>query len=73
MVSLLEQIHMTSATWYVATDIMDTLRSKSGRRITKSAHTGNEQEYIYSFANIVLGYDFIPRDTDPADIPQNII
>lgn len=73
MVSLLEQIHLTSATWYMATDIMDTVLSKSGRRVRKSAHTGNEQEYIFIFANIVLCHNFIPRDMDPVDVPQNII
>lgn len=60
---------MISATWYVATAITETFLSKSGRRIRKSAHTGNEQEYIFSFANIVLCHNFIPRDMDPVDIP----
>lgn len=62
---------MTSATWYMATDIMDTVLSKSGRRVRKSAHTGNEQESIFSFASIVLCHNFIPRDMDSVDVPQN--
>lgn len=64
---------MTSATWYVATDIMNTFLSKSGRRIRKSAHTGKEQEYLFSFANIILCHNFIQRDTEPIDVPQNIV